>query len=174
MAKTAPEQSLSPVQVTLGAAVRNAHVLATSRALAYAAAYRSATVHLSLGSVPGSVTGFVFGASGGAYVTELETEIWIDADTQTVELGAEVVAAAASTLQIRWTIGSGVATTTHTTAENGTEVATTLTPGAIGGTGWQRLAIEVRCTAGNGPGSELATLRVQDGIIAPADLPDPA
>lgn len=178
MSKTASEQSLSPVQVTLGATVRNSHVVAASRAVAYAAAYRSATVHISMGTTPGTAGGGVlglglFGAAGGAWVTQFQTQVWIDADTQSVQVGAQVEAPAATFVQIRWTIGGATATTSHDQSVNGDEITANLAAGSIGTSGWRDMTIETRCTNGVGATTELVTVRVQDGVIAPANLPDP-
>jgi hypothetical protein len=178
VAKVASQQTLSPSAVSLGAPVLNAHVRAASRAVAYAAARRAAHVHLSLGSTAvGSIDRAPLGIelpAPSSWVTEIETDVWIDADTQVVELGAEVTVASGTTVEIRWTIGAGTVTTSHAFGAVGTEVVGTLSRAAIGGAhGWQLMTVEVRVAAGTNVGTRIETLRVQDQVIAASALPDP-
>jgi hypothetical protein len=117
----------------------------------------------------------LFPAAGGGWVTQFQTQLWLDADTQSIQVGAQVEAPTATFVEIRWTIGSAAGTTSHDPSTNGNEITANLSAGSIGGgAGWKDVTIETRCTAGAGATTELVTVRIQDQVVAPANLPDPS
>ncbi len=104
-----------------------------------------------------------FDTMAASWVEVFQTRIWIDEDTEDVEIGAECTMDLADVGEVRFSVGSTSATlsfTSATTTEQTTTVATSAT-----GTGQQTVRIEIRKTAGMGT-SRLRWVRLEDQVRA--------
>jgi hypothetical protein len=116
------------------------------------------------------VTAVLF-QSAAPFVRVLMGKIRVDADVDTIIVGARCTFAAANTGDVRFTIGAGTATISYTAANNGLEQTSTIATSSTG-TGLLTWTIEIDQTAGAGTSNQLRNVRIEAQQIT-SGLPDP-
>ena len=122
-----------------------------------------------------STLGISFPAGSG-FNERLRFRIEVAPEVQVISFGARAfMAAAGQEGQVRFTIGAAAAVTltTFTSGTNGTEHTGTVATSSSG-TGTLEVIIEINHSLGALTSNFLRDIRVEDAVIAEADLPDPA
>lgn len=179
MSKVATLATLSPRAFAPDVEVLEDDALVVLEMLNWAAAYRPVQ-HVSVCAAVAGYSALSALALGielpttSGWVERLRFLITVDAEAQTIELGARMYLAAANTAQVRITVGGAAASTltTFTNATNGTEHTATVATSSSG-TGELEVIVELNHTTGSASGCYLRDLRIGEGEITPASLPDP-
>lgn len=179
--KAAVAGDLSPLEIATGAIAASDAAKDIIASANYVAAWRGATVHVSmgvatLGTVDRPPVDLYFPSSvGGVYTEVAVTRIWLDADVQSVLVGVRCYFAASQSGRVRVTIGGATSVViTADDTDNADEQTSAILATNIGGEGWWDVTIEMERLTGSGStNAYIRNIRIQDEVIAAADLPDP-
>ncbi len=175
MAKTATASTKPPLYFSVGQTVVAEDLREVAEQLNYSVC-NAVPVYLSLITSNASWDTGVLGThfieiTQASYTTVFEFDIFIDNDLDNINVEATCVQPAATTSNVRITVG-GTASAFGTFSAGATSTATDqLTTGSTG-TGWQRCLIEVQRASGAGTGV-LRDVRVWADTISAVVLPDP-